>query len=275
MSILSSLKQITRPYRNALYVLRHQGLDILNYIYRYVPQHRDMFDRLRQFKDIHKGERCFIVATGPSLTIEDVDKLKGEICWTCNSGINLFDKTDWRPMYYAVADGTVFRRIADSLDPKEFNAAFYNHKDIEWGGENVYPLPMWVSLVMDAATRRVIPRSWRKKRMSSDITKTVYMGGNVTNVILQICFYMGFNEIYLLGCDCNYKCAATHSSLTKYIDDDKLAESADYIGWSMIQDHKCAKKTADRLGIKIFNATRGGMLEAYPRVDLDDVLKTK
>lgn len=271
MGILTELKLKTRPYRKAFNVLRHQGLDILKYIYRVVPANTH-FSELKQFKDIHKGERCFIVATGPSLTIEDVEKLKGEICWTCNSGIKLFDKTDWRPEYYAIADGTVFRRIESELDPKEFKAAFYNHKDIKWSGENVFPLPVWVSLVMDAETRRVIPRSWRKKRMSLDISRKVFMGGNITNVILQICFYMGFKEIYLLGCDCNYNGANAHSSLAGYNDDDKHFESTDYIGWSMIQDHKCAKKVADRLGIKIYNATRGGMLEVYERVDLDKIL---
>ncbi len=274
MNYINSFKTVTRPYRNAFRVLKHQGMDILKYIYRYVPKHRELFDPLKKYKDIHKGERCFIVATGPSLTIEDVNKLKGEICWTCNSGINLFSKTDWRPDYYAIADGTVFQRIKDHLDPNEFKASFYNHKDIEWFGNNVMPLPMWVSLVMDSSTRNAIPHCLRKKRMSLDISKKVFMGGNVTNVILQICFYMGFKEIYLLGCDCSYKGASFHSELTGYKNDDRLFENADYVGWSMIQDHMCAKKIADKLGIKIYNATRGGMLEVYPRVSIDDVINT-
>lgn len=272
MNLIQKFKDTTRPYRNAYNVLRDQGMDILEYIYKYVPAHRELFDQLAQFKDIHKGQRCFIVATGPSLTIEDVNKLKGEICWTCNSGINLLDKADWNPMYYAIGDGTVFRRIQDNINPKRFKACFFNHKDIEWEGNNVFPLPMWVSLVMDADTRRVIPRAWRWKRMSDDITKKVFMGGNVTNIIIQICFYMGFSEIYLLGCDCNYKSANKHSNLTTYTNDDKLAESADYIGWSMIKDHECAHREAQKRGIKIYNATRGGMLEVYPRVNLDDIV---
>jgi hypothetical protein len=271
--MLQKLKEITRPYRGAYNVLTHQGGDILRYIYGYVPRHREMFEPLRKFKNIHAGQRCFIVATGPSLTIDDVDKLKGEICWTCNSGIKLFDKTDWRPDYYAIGDGTVFRRIKDDLDKVNLKCAFYNHKDIEWGGENIYPLPVWVSLVMDQSVRRVIPRSWRKKKMSKDITKKVYMGGNVTNIIIQICFYMGFKEIYLLGCDCNYQGKNTHSNLTNYKDDDKLAETADYIYQTMIDDHRCALAEANKRGVKIYNATRGGMLEVYPRVDLDEVLK--
>ncbi len=275
MAILSAIKEITRPYRAALGAFCHQGSDILSYVYRYVPRHPELFEPLRRFKGIHQGERCFIVATGPSLTIEDVDKLKNEICWTCNSGVKLFDKTDWRPKYYAIADGTVFRRIKQDIDKVQLNCAFYNHKDIEWEGENVYPLPMWVSMVFAPEVRKVIPRFVFRKRMSSDICKKVYMGGNITNIIIQICFYMGFKEIYLLGCDCNYQGASTHSNMTGYKDADKLYASADDVYRSMIDDHKCALREAKKRGVKIYNATRGGKLEEYERVDLDEVLGLK
>ncbi len=275
MSILSEIKQRVRPYREALMAFVHQGSDILRYIYGYVPRHRDLFGPLKRFKGIHEGKRCFIVATGPSLTIDDVNKLKGEICWTCNSGVKLFEKTDWRPDYYAIADGTVFRRIKEDIDKVELNCAFYNHKDIQWGGENVFPLPMWVSMVLNSDARGVIPRALLKKRMSRDISKKIYMGANITYIIIQICFYMGFKEIYLLGCDCNYQGKGTHSDIVNYKDADVLYESADFIYRSMIDDHRCARREAEKRGVKIYNATRGGMLEVYERVDLDEVLGLK
>ncbi len=272
MGISKSLKDATRPYRQAIQIYCTQGWDIWKYVHLYVPVHPELFSPLCQFKNKHRGKRCFIVATGPSLTIEDVNKLKGEICWTCNSGIKLFDKTDWRPDYYAIADGRVFQKVKDKIDPSIFKASFFNEKDIAWGGENVYPLPVEVSMIMDQKTRSCIPRFLRKKHVSHDITKRVYMGDNITFIIMQICLYMGFKEIYLIGCDCNYKGADIHSKELTYDEDDKLFESADYVGWSMIQDHKCMKEAADRMGVKIYNATRGGMLEVYPRVDLDDIL---
>lgn len=43
----------------------------------------------------------------------------------------------------------------------------------------------------------------------------------------------------------------------------------------MIAGHYEFKKFADSLGIKIVNCTRGGMLEVYPRMNLEDVLKEK
>ncbi|MES9684331.1 hypothetical protein ABWK22_15810, partial [Gottfriedia acidiceleris] len=41
----------------------------------------------------------------------------------------------------------------------------------------------------------------------------------------------------------------------------------------MISAYKIAKKYADCHNIKIFNATKGGMLEVFERVDLDVVLQ--
>lgn len=34
---------------------------------------RDL-EKIKSLKDIHKGKRCFVIATGPSLRIEDIKK---------------------------------------------------------------------------------------------------------------------------------------------------------------------------------------------------------
>lgn len=36
------------------------------------------FSSIKQYEGIHKGQRCFIVATGPSLNTKDYLKLKNE-----------------------------------------------------------------------------------------------------------------------------------------------------------------------------------------------------
>ena len=41
----------------------------------------------------------------------------------------------------------------------------------------------------------------------------------------------------------------------------------------MITGYKAAKEYADAHNIKIVNCTRGGMLEIFPRMNLEDVLK--
>ena len=48
-------------------------------------------------KNTHVGERCFVVATGPSLTFEDLNALKDEFCFGMNSCVLALDKTEWTP----------------------------------------------------------------------------------------------------------------------------------------------------------------------------------
>ena len=43
----------------------------------------------------------------------------------------------------------------------------------------------------------------------------------------------------------------------------------------MIIAYRKAKKYADAHGVKILNASRGGMLEEFERVNFDDIFKEK
>lgn len=60
--------------------------------------------RLERLKDSHKGERCFLIGNGPSLTGEDLHLLKDEYTFGTNMVYKIFDKTDWRPSFHCVSD---------------------------------------------------------------------------------------------------------------------------------------------------------------------------
>ena len=79
---------------------------------------------------------------------------------------------------------------------------------------------------------------------------------------------MGFKEIYLLGVDCNYK-----GKLHFYNSDKLEKKMINHNEDGMIKCYRSAKKYADEHGIKIFNATRGGALEVFPRVDFDSLFE--
>ncbi|MEH7386550.1 hypothetical protein V7147_14245, partial [Bacillus sp. JJ1521] len=107
-----------------------------------------------------------------------------------------------------------------------------------------------------------------KTKFSGDAFAGVYDGYSITYSLIQIAVYMGFKEIYLLGVDCNYPKNMNHHFKEYGHVDPTFLSARD----KMISAFNEARKYANRNNIKIYNATRGGMLEVFERVDLDEVL---
>lgn len=227
------------------------------------------YEWLRKLKDSHSGERCFIVACGPSLIYDDLDLIKNEYTFGMNSGVLAFDKTRWRPNFYAVQDEYVFNKLQSNIqkailngDLKEVavNQIIYKR----YKTESNYKI-FYLHLLDHKMYHK---NEFGKFKYSDDAYACVYDGYSVTMSLMQIAVYMGFKEIYLLGCDCNYKQKKTH--FVEYgHKDPKFA----IMGDKMIQAHYEFKKFAENCGVKVVNCTRGGMLEVYERKTLEEVLQ--
>ena len=241
------------------------------------------FKHLKKYRNLHKGERCFIVATGPSLTIDDVEKLKGEHTFSMNTIYHVFKDTAWRPTYYVIVDRKMY-----PLWSKDTNFKLSGIKEFFVGSgieednmkaEAAFPydynaLPdycyrQFIEQVNDS--RGFIPEPYKKK-FSTNISAYVVVN-NVAFVTLQIAVYMGFSEIYLLGCDCNFEIGKKNHIVdydTSHLNLSQARVSA--VFENLFLAYESAKKYADAHGIKIYNATRGGKLEVFERVNLDEVL---
>ncbi|MBS4197586.1 6-hydroxymethylpterin diphosphokinase MptE-like protein [Lederbergia citri] len=249
-----------------LYIIPNIIFNIRRFLRVYRFYKDSPYEKLKNVKDKHYGERCFIIATGPSLTIEDLEKLKGETTISMNSICLAFDETDWRPTYYGVQDEIAFIRMKKYIDELDVECKFVGDTipkklDIDFSGDYYYyPINM--------LNHKISPKKDHIK-FSNDPFAAIYNGYTITYSLIQIAVYMGFKEIYLLGTDCNYSTDLNHHfrNYDDYVDPYFL-----YAGEMMIKAYKVAKKYADKNNIKIYNATRGGMLEVFERVDLDSVL---
>ena len=105
--------------------------------------------------------------------------------------------------------------------------------------------------------------------LSKKMDKYINNGPSVVFCLIQIAIYMGFKQIYLLGIDCNYKATQTHSSLTKYEYARKISLNA---GELMIKAYESIVDDLNEYGVNVFNCTRGGMLEVFPRIELEDAV---
>lgn len=225
---------------------------------------------IKEMHNKYAGKRCFVVATGPSLTMWDLNLIKAEYSFGMNSCVLALNKTEWRPDFYAIQDEYVYEKLENTILKT-------NEEDLKeiWVSENIagkYEMPERFKIFpLHYLDHKMFHMTgYGKLEFSDDCYKKICDGYTITFSILQMACYLGFKEIYLLGCDCNYNQKKGH-----FIEYGHTDPKAAIMGDKMIAGHYEFKKFADSLGIKIVNCTRGGMLEVYPRMNLEDVLKEK
>lgn len=226
-------------------------------------------ERIKELKDIYAGKRCFIVGNGPSLLVEDLEKIKDEICFGSHRIYMLFDRTKWRPTYYCAQDSKLINSSAEEITALKVERKL-------------------VALVQGLEYRRLkdvdylnlIPEEFYPElpKFSDDVSKGIYEGYTVTYMCLQLAMYMGFKEIYLLGID--------HSYSTERLPDGRIKENKGVEDHFAKEDkienipqtykstlaYEAARKYAECHGVKIYNASRGGKLDVFQRIEFDSVI---
>ena len=229
--------------------------------------------KLRKFYNIHLGETCFIIGNGPSLTSEDLSKIQesGIDSFAFNRIYLMFNKTEWRPTYYVSQDEKTLKNCTEQVNgmdlPYKFIPLF--HK-------------FYHGIQIDAALHFKLLSDKNKMLFSEDISEYIGDSTTVAYTAAQIAVYMGYKRIYLLGVDHNF---------SKYQNDKgELIQDAsvkDYFTADYNRDKNelyipnldastrafmAMKEYCDKHGIEVYNATRGGKLEVFPRADFDKVI---
>jgi len=236
--------------------------------------------RLVRLRDRHQGERCFIIGNGPSLRIGDLDLLKNEITFASNRIYLAFGQTDWRPSYYNVIDVMVADQYASSIKNLQLKKIFSS--DIRFTMPFVDDV-IWVYSLKkpNLDQENLVPL------FSSDLRRGVYGGFTVVYFQLQIAFFMGFREIYLIGVDFKYEVPTPSGEISRYgpilvQQDQQNHFHPNYraVGekWTLprldiqYEAFRSANKAFELHNGKIFNASRSTELDVFPRVDFDHIV---
>lgn len=233
-------------------------------IYQYQEERKEKYISLQKYKNLYKGKRCFVVGNGPSLCQEDLMVLErnGEISFASNGIFHVYDRTSWRPTHYMVCDMLCYKAMHQEIKKIENEEAFivdYSYVDCERP---------------DKANRfYMINKLYTGDRFefSDDAVKGFYSGRTITYVMIQMACYMGINEIYLLGVDWTGGKGTGVGRIDFYEgEQESIANSSRF---DLFTEEKYAFETArdyaETHGIKIYNATRGGELEVFERVNFD------
>jgi len=229
------------------------------------------------FENKYKGRRAFIIGNGPSLNKLDMTKLKDEITFGVNSIFYNFDKMGFKPTFYIVEDRLVaqdrFKEINELTGMIKIFGEYtkkYHFQD----KEDV----IWANVIVDYEDYPDYPH------FSEDAAKCIWTGGTVSYLCMQLAYYMGFNDVYLIGFDHSYTipsdadvkgCVITSNS------DDPNHFHPEYFGkgkrWNdprldrMELAYRRTRQVFEQNGRRIYNATAGGKLEIFQRADYDSL----
>jgi len=248
-----------------------------------MPILQSEIEALRTLKDKFKGKRCFIVGNGPSLNKCDLSLLENEYTFGVNGIFYKTEEMGFKPTFYMVEDGHV---VDDNLEkinaydkPRyKFFPSLYKEKIIKT--DNTY------FFAADLGFYRGNHPSFEIPRFSYDFSEVGYCGQSVTYLNMQLAYYLGFTEVYLIGMDFSYQIRETDEARGATLvsnEDDINHFHPDYFGkgkkWhdpkvhNVAKNYEFAKEQFEKDGRKIYNATIGGKLEIFERVDYNSLLK--
>ncbi len=260
--------------------------------------HKDvvpLIENNRKYKNIHQGKRCFIIGNGPSLKQTDLSLLKNEMCFTVNF-LNMSPLFERIPScYHVMADPSIFSEydpdrdkaldLIEKIRKRPHPTTLFLDSRIQKNGlekgflEGVETVPI---LVCDDWLTDY--NGW-----NPNLTEPMHPFQNVVQISISIAIYMGFSEIYLLGCDAtdflnaaDYKLGTSHGTHA-YDEEIKVdadfverfrLESAFYSYYRTFKDYRLLDEYCKKNNIFLANCTVGGVLDNVPRRKLEEVINT-
>lgn len=223
--------------------------------------------KLKVCKDKYAGEKAVILCNGPSLLKSDLSLLNGVFTFGLNKINLLFDKSSFRPSCIVAVNPFVI----------EQNAEFYNQTDIPLYLDNK------ASKIISSNKNVTFVHTSSQYKFAQDCSCSLYTGFTVTFIAIQLAFHMGFQDVALIGCDHNFTTKGTPHKTVVSEKEDSNHFSPNYfskgVKWQLPDIphseavYSLAKDVYNLADRNIVNATEGGNLEVFPRVNLKDFVK--
>ncbi len=264
------------------------------------PEEARILKYNKKYKNLHKGKRCFILGNGPSLKDQNLEALGKEIVFSVNQFYRSSDAFSVKSNYHFWADDTFF--INDKEEPckeiiecmtdiykcnKEIVSFFpLKHKGFVEKHEidkemevSYFYSPLLIEEHMNAAV---------------DFSRFSFNFGTVVQWCISMAIYMGFSEIYLLGCD-NTQIMTIMKSALKINDRDdygynySIAEKkrmeemvsnksledffATYL--NCLSEYRLLFEYCKKRGIKLVNCTSSTLIDSIPRDSFNNIIQRR
>ncbi len=220
---------------------------------------------------MHQGKRAFIIGNGPSLKNTDLTRLKDEYTFGLNRIYLMFPELGFTTTYLVSINDLIIEQCAAELlavsVPKFF--AWRSHRHFLSLNPPASELPDFIYT------------SYTGPRFSRDVSGRVWEGATVTNVALQLAYHMGFQQVILIGVDHNFVSKGPANTTVVSGGDDPNHFSPAYFGkgfrWQLPDfetsevGYKMARDAYEKDGRQVLDATIGGKLTIFPKVDYNSL----
>jgi hypothetical protein len=222
--------------------------------------------KLANFKDIHKGERCFIIGNGPSLKDTDLRRLRDEYTIGMNRIYLLFPELGFTTSYYLSVNNLVIEQCVEEIRSLPIS------KFISWRAR---------SLFQPTADTIFLFTTYTGPKFARDARERLWEGATVTYTALQLAFHMGFSQVILIGVDHNFVTKGPPNTTVVSDGDDPNHFHAAYFGkgfrWQLpdLEISELAYHMANEVysisGRQVIDATVGGKLSVFRKVNFEDL----
>jgi hypothetical protein len=244
-----------------------------------LEESKNRFLKLKKIIKNSGHQRVFVIGNGPSLKKNDLALLENEITIGFNG---IFLHETFKPFIHIVEDHLVAEDRCKEILKYDCPVKMYP----SYLGYCISPQKN--TIFLNHLSRISYPVDTDFSTSAESLT---YTGGTVTYTGLQIAASLGFKEIILIGVDATYQVQDVERS-TDY-STGVLTSKEDainhfdprYFGkgyrWHdpnvhiMMQGYRKARAWGEENGVSIKNATIGGNLEVFPRVDYYSLFNKK
>ncbi len=281
-----------------------------SYVYRnyaapriYSIRDKKILSKNLQLKNKYAGQRCFLIGGGPSISEIDLSQLSMEYTFVVNASEKNPKHKSLSPKYHIIVESTYYTEGGP-----EYWSNRFKEKDQK--------IPLETTMVINLKAKPFIEKHGLFKQhkifyigtqgiftdklpFNINLDRYVPQPKNSILACMVAAVWMGFNEIYLLGCEHSflaqplgknkslgfshgYEEEASNPDITdnevlkKYISRKELNSNYELSMANMLQlfrnyrlFYAKALKTHPRL--KIFNATPNSFLDVFPMINFEDI----
>jgi hypothetical protein len=232
------------------------------------PWRRESNKRLCVYSDRFAGKQCFIIGNGPSLRKTDMKKLKDEFTFGMNRIFLMYPELGFTTSFLVSVNDLVIEQSQNEIRELEI-PVFVSWRARKW-------LPPQKNI-------HYLHTTYTGKKFAVDATKRMWEGATVTYTCLQLAFYMGFSQAILIGVDHSFSTKGKPNTTIVSKGDDQNHFHPKYFGngfkWQLPDlntsevGYRLAKEIYQENGREIVDATIGGKLDIFPKVNYESLFK--